>query len=284
MGCKVVIESIENESEREKKTRNKWQGTLRKFLTEPFESVLPRFEILKPTEKACIDGAENIIVVSSLVKKQIVDFFHVDPSKICVINNAIPDYWFSESSDAFSDTPWIIFTSRADSSVYSFLEKGHDRAFQILSEVSWEKKIYLHFGTINESETYCQVVQENTGAEVVTGCKREELQKKYRAGDIFLATSRTESFMLTLIEAMASKMVPIAYPVGIAPDLIKNGENGYIVNSPGEAVEIVKKLQNDFDLRKKIALCAYDSVREAFRFERMISEYQSLVSEILKNK
>jgi len=65
------------------------------------------------------------------------------------------------------------------------------------------------------------------------------------AGGIVLLTSRYEGFSLSLIEAMSQGLVPISFSVGVAPEIIRNGENGFIVHTIEEAEEKIKLLLND---------------------------------------
>lgn len=57
-----------------------------------------------------------------------------------------------------------------------------------------------------------------------------DLQPWYRAADAFLLTSTAEGLSNALLEAMASGLVPVTTAIGGAPDLIKNDENGLLVD------------------------------------------------------
>ena len=65
------------------------------------------------------------------------------------------------------------------------------------------------------------------------------LLTKY-AGGIAVLTSRYEGFSLSLIEAMSQGLVPISFSVDVAPEIIRNGENGFIVHNVEEAEEKIK--------------------------------------------
>lgn len=56
------------------------------------------------------------------------------------------------------------------------------------------------------------------------------------AGSILLVTSRYEGFSLSLIEGMSQGLIPVTFGVGVAPEIIINGVNGYIVDSLDEAI------------------------------------------------
>jgi glycosyltransferase involved in cell wall biosynthesis len=57
-----------------------------------------------------------------------------------------------------------------------------------------------------------------------------DMQPWYRAADAFVLASTAEGLSNALLEAMASGLVPVATAVGGAPDLLKNNENGLLVD------------------------------------------------------
>ena len=61
-------------------------------------------------------------------------------------------------------------------------------------------------------------------------------------GSILFIPSRYEGFSLSLVEGMSQGLVPVVYNVGVAPEIIKNGENGFLVSSQAEAIEKVQLL------------------------------------------
>jgi len=51
----------------------------------------------------------------------------------------------------------------------------------------------------------------------------------YAAADVFANTSETEGICFSFLEAMSFKIPIVAFDVGGNPDVVKNGENGYLV-------------------------------------------------------
>lgn len=281
---KNVLESIKKQNKKEKKVMDRWLNLFDNIFEEKIEDILPRLVISEATESVCAQNAEKIIVVSPVVKTQLVKLFKIKSDKIKVILNGIPDYWFDNEKTDFVEKTSIVFPTRINYTMYTFLEKGQDRAFEILSKIDIPKKIYLHFGTCTEEfkKRYQKIIMDKTSAKIINDMNREMLQKEYQPGQILLSTSRTEACQLTLIEGMASKMIPVTYPIGIAPYVIKNGENGYIVNSAKEAIAIIKKLNNDSMLRKKIGQNARKTAEKYFTFDKMINQYSNILKQIIK--
>ena len=69
---------------------------------------------------------------------------------------------------------------------------------------------------------------------------REELAKCYHALDIYLVTSREEGGPMALMESMSSHVPVVSTRVGMAPDLIRDGVTGALVDG-WEAREIAAR-------------------------------------------
>jgi glycosyltransferase involved in cell wall biosynthesis len=83
----------------------------------------------------------------------------------------------------------------------------------------------------------------------------EELVDAYRAADVFLFPSTTETFGLVALEAMACGVPVIAANTGGVLDIIKDGENGLLFNPerPEEIGALVRRLRQEPGLREQLA-------------------------------
>ena len=81
----------------------------------------------------------------------------------------------------------------------------------------------------------------------------EEVPYYYHLSDIFLTASHTETQGLTVIEAMASSVVPICIDDESFKNTIIDGLNGRIFNNEKECKEIITELYNDNGLTKKLS-------------------------------
>jgi glycosyltransferase involved in cell wall biosynthesis len=74
------------------------------------------------------------------------------------------------------------------------------------------------------------------GLELETTPDQERIAELYRSCDAWLFTSRVEGYGLPLLEAMASGTPVVATPAGAAPELVRDGENGLLVDLDPRAV------------------------------------------------
>lgn len=90
-----------------------------------------------------------------------------------------------------------------------------------------------------------------------------------------LITSRYEGFSLSLIEAMSQGLIPISFPVGIAPEIIPNGENGFVVKTIEEAEEKINILLKNKALRQYLSLNTTKTTKQ-FSSDIMIDKMLTL--------
>ena len=80
-------------------------------------------------------------------------------------------------------------------------------------------------------QPYATALQERGWTVIAPGLVTDPLQYRYLGeGDIYLMLSRLEGGPLPLLETMGLGMWPICTPTGMAPDIIRHGENGFLVS------------------------------------------------------
>lgn len=89
---------------------------------------------------------------------------------------------------------------------------------------------------------------------------------------------RPEPFGLVVIESMACGTPVIAYKEGSMPELIKEAQNGFLVDSVGEAVRALKKIN------KISREYCQEYIKKNFPLKRMVNRYEKLYKKILKNE
>lgn len=94
------------------------------------------------------------------------------------------------------------------------------------------------------------------------------------ACDIFVLPSRSESFGLSLAEAMAAGRYVIATKVGGVPELLSNSKIGKLIapDSPDQLAEAILNSAEDAKLRQTVGTAAARHVRENHTLERVTSE------------
>ncbi len=205
--------------------------------------------------------ATAVIATSKNVRKELLDA-GVRPENIYLIHNAIEDYWFEHVPQEFIAEPAIVFLGRLGSDAFTLKLKGVDRLIHIYQRFSTVKKV-----------TFCMTANKPLLAwmrtripnhTVLSNVKKDNLPSHLRPlkGSILLIPSRYEGFSLSLVEGMSQGLVPVLYPVGVAPEIIRDGENGFIVYSQTEATARVRQLLADAPLRERLSVAAAKTARQ----------------------
>jgi len=223
-----------------------------------------------------------VVATSNHVKNELIKRGVKDAS-VYVIHNAIEDYWFDVSLQQRSVTrlPAIVFLGRIGADPFTFKLKGVDRLIDLYDRfVDAEKVSFFMSKCRNLSSWMKGNVKNHMTYMNVRKDLLPEMLSKYCGGFVFLS-SRYEGFSLSLVEAMSQGLIPIAYDVGVVPEIIKNGENGFIVSSNDEAEKIMRSIWNDADKR---TLLSQNAVRtaEQFRASNIVPKLLNLYSSLTR--
>lgn len=116
--------------------------------------------------------------------------------------------------------------------------------------------------------------------------KQENVAELYALADLFLLMSEKESFGLVLLEAMACGVPCIGTDIGGIPEVIRHGENGFIV--PSGAVEkaalLVVELLNNPEMYATFRQQALETVEKTFNNEQIITQYENFYYQVAPNE
>ncbi len=100
-----------------------------------------------------------------------------------------------------------------------------------------------------------------------------------RRAAVVLQKSIREGFGLTVTEAMWKGAAVIGGNVGGIRRQIKDGENGFLVNTPAEAAERIVQLLSDPQLRQRLGSNAKSTVRDNFLLTRLMEDWIDLLAD-----
>lgn len=109
----------------------------------------------------------------------------------------------------------------------------------------------------------------------------EELSGRYAAADAFALLSVQETWGVVVNEAAASGLpLVLSDRVGAAYDLLRDGENGFLVpaEDAGAAAEALRKLAGDADLRRRMGERSRELVRD-WGYEPSVENFLEAVRE-----
>jgi len=118
---------------------------------------------------------------------------------------------------------------------------------------------------------------------VIGWVNRDKVPFYLSAADIFVNPSLTEGLPLTVMEAMAMQKAVVATDVGGTSDLVKNGENGFIV-PPGDVRSLanaVKTLALNDKLRLNMGFAGRDIIKRSFDWDTIVRKIEKVYEEAL---
>lgn len=99
---------------------------------------------------------------------------------------------------------------------------------------------------------------------------------------IFVQASESEGLSISLIEAMALGIVPVATRAGSEEDIIEDGKNGFLVNigQPSEIADAIEKL-NDKKVYETISR-NLESNRNSFKIDAAIRVAEKIINKLME--
>ncbi|OIO48942.1 hypothetical protein COS21_00560 [bacterium (Candidatus Gribaldobacteria) CG02_land_8_20_14_3_00_41_15] len=220
-------------------------------------------------------NSRKVVATSQAVKSELIRN-GVPQEKIEVIWNGIENFWFkAKPKKRVKKNAAIVYLGRMGEDGFTIKLKGINRMIYILRSFSHLDKLII--GLSEKIDFYGQIFQEIPKTVFYSNLKRRKVPKilKNNYGDIFINPSRYEGFCLSLVEAMSQGLIPVSFSVGVAPEIIKNGQNGFLVNSVRQMVHRINQLSQDRGKRVQMARAAMETAR-MFRSETMVKKYLEL--------
>ncbi|WP_053366939.1 N-acetyl-alpha-D-glucosaminyl L-malate synthase BshA [Bacillus sp. FJAT-27245] len=114
--------------------------------------------------------------------------------------------------------------------------------------------------------------------------KQDNVEELYSISDLMLLLSEKESFGLAALEAMACGVPCIGTAVGGIPEVITDGENGFICPL-GDIEAVASKavsLLSDEALHRDFSCRASSMVKERFNADKVVGQYERLYYKLLE--
>lgn len=113
--------------------------------------------------------------------------------------------------------------------------------------------------------------------------KRTELSDIFELSDVFVHTSMSEGFGNVILEAMLFRLLVVASPVGIAPDIIEHKKNGFLPEL-GDKDSWAKYIEEALIMRSKYTMALEANrtqVLTEFGMDKRIDAYLKIYNEAI---
>jgi len=251
-------------------------------------------------ERTALVGADAVIAVSRGMREDVLTCYpEIDPARVHVIHNGIdPDAYRHEPSEATlrrhgvaAGQPYALFVGRVTR------QKGLSHLLRAALLVDARYQVVVCAGAPDTPEVAVEaaaladrVRTERGGLVWIDGMlPRAELVELLSGAGVFVCPSVYEPFGLVNLEAMACETAVVASRVGGIPEIVVDGETGYLVDWDGADPEgfaralatRVQEVLDDPALALRMGAAGRARVLERFTWpaiaDRTVALYRSLL-------
>jgi len=129
-----------------------------------------------------------------------------------------------------------------------------------------------------------RVVDEGLLSDVTFVREQQDLVPWLSVADLFLLPSSSESFGMAALEAMACEVPVVASRIGGLPEVIDDGETGFLcaLDDIDHMVARGESVLKDPQLRQRIGRAAANHVRTHFCADAIVPKYEAYYKEVLE--
>ncbi|MDQ6725833.1 MAG: glycogen synthase [Actinomycetota bacterium] len=198
------------------------------------------YELAKFAERTAIEAADAVIAVSAGMRADILATYPgVDPDRVEVIHNGIDTGAWRPDTDTAAlarlgidpDLPSMVFVGRITR------QKGVDHALDAAALIDPAAQVILCAGAPDTPEIGAEMRRRAAALAARRGrvvwieemLPRTELVQTLSHATVFVCPSDYEPFGLTILEAMACELPVVASAVGGIPEIVVEGETGFLI-------------------------------------------------------
>src|SRR5690606_4328945 len=137
-----------------------------------------------------------------------------------------------------------------------------------------------------EKNRICQLIKKlNLDDKILFLGRQDQLEELFSISDLMLLLSEKESFGLVALEAMACGVPCIGTNIDGIPEVISDGQTGFICEL-GNIDKIADKaisLLSDKVLHERFSSQSISAAKEKFRADLIVGQYETIYFELLKN-
>jgi glycosyltransferase involved in cell wall biosynthesis len=247
-----------------------------------------KVRLYEALDRFCLRWMDQVVCVSEGQAVKVRNT-GVNPAKVRVIRNAIFTDRFGDPDEpgraflqSFFPTPrrWIVGAAGRFSP-----EKGFgdlvDAAAIVARELPDVGFLLFGEGPLG-ANLRAQIAAHGLQNQFVLAGFRDDLDRWLPNFDAFVLPSYTEGLPNVVLEALAARVPVIATAVGGTPEVLADGQSGYLVppGNPTVLAQRINVLLRDERLRASMGMNGYYRVRDEFTFDRQASDYVKLFMEL----
>ncbi len=241
----------------------------------------------KAVTKFSIESSDALTTVSEYSRKKTYESFGIK-KQIEIISNFVDTEKFRPDQDKCNRSEFASKDEKiiAHMSNYRPVKNTHDviRIFEIINKKIPSKLVLIGDGP-DAPNILALAASMDLKDRVIFLGGQDSVESVLCKADLFLLPSASEAFGLAALEALACGVPVVGSIVGGLPELVKDGENGYletIEDFEAMAEKSIKILMND-ELQQKMSESARKLAVEKYETKNIIKKYYSFYEKVLSN-
>jgi len=229
-------------------------------------------KVLKLLERRSFKNVNYVSILRKDRKALLVNEYGVNPEKVIVISNFIDPSIFKQNSKKNKDIDVL------------FVGKGTRRKglhFLIKNAPKIRGQIALVCPFIDKQ--YLKEIKKLKNVKIYKNIPLKKLLDVYQRSKLLVIPSLAEEQPLVVLEAMACGLPVVATPEG-SGGVIKNGENGFVVNNPENLADYINLLLEDIELSSRMSKCCIKTIEGNYTSNKIVKKYLQLYKTILTEK
>lgn len=245
-----------------------------------------QYRFQQEAEEAICQSNYSLAVSSRSIKEDLIRYYDVKPNRITILPYGVEPLWFNPSQQCrecdaiFREVnpkePLLIYYANLKRGVNDFLAQGVDRILETFQRIRELQRLVILF---TDDPAYKTLFARH-GALVVENPTPEHISHIFRHGGMYVQTARYEPRNLPLIQAMASGLPIISFPVGLAEDVVETGKDGFQVQNLIQLIAKVDFLRGNSDKAQEFGHNAQKLAKSKFTIARSAEQYEKYLLDL----
>lgn len=237
------------------------------------------YRLIKEAQDSICRTKFSIVVPNRNAKEDLNRYYDIEPHRITVLSYGLEEAWFEREHqcsqcdqlvrDIDPQKPLLIFYADLHYGLSDFLAQGIDRLMETFQRIRELQKLVI----LNTNDPNYRLLLQKRGAIVVVNPTQEHLRHLFHRGDIYVQTARYETRNLGLMQAMASGLSIISFPIGLAEDCVETGKNGFLVQNLIQMIAKVDFLRNNPEKTKEFGHNSFLVAKNKFTLAKSVEQY-----------
>jgi glycosyltransferase involved in cell wall biosynthesis len=224
-------------------------------------------------EASIYSNAAGVFTMSEHVRRCLIDDYGLPESRVARVGagaNSAPPPAMEQSRDRYA-AGRVVFVGR------HWERKGGPEL------VAAFERVRRKHPSATLTIVGCSPDMRGPGYQVVGLVPLEEMERHYARASVFCLPSRREAFGIAVLEALARGLPAVVTRVGAFPELVADGQTGYVVEQ-GDVDALAQRLCDliaDPERSRQFGEAARRDVAERYSWERTATQIRARVEEVV---